>query len=213
MLFSWFPQIRNCSPPTALGNKAVALPARQDGELGPSPPLPPAVPPGCAGCPVRGDAPAPSGRGWEKERGSAVTPGRGSARGDSDSPWETARWQSWETSLALALPSSPSSVGKSRGAQGRCPACGSTHSRTGTFLPAPNRADALVAPGQRLSLGSVPHSGTPSSPQPHSPSSSCSKTSCNLHFKKAFPFQRETKVQLGGRKTPGGSEGCKWNSI
>lgn len=81
------------------------------GELSPSQPLPPAVHPrgspglagarpGRSGCPARRDAPAPSTpEGGRAGRGSAVTPrGEGSAHRDSDSSWETERWQSWETS-------------------------------------------------------------------------------------------------------------------
>lgn len=81
------------------------------GELSPSQPLPPAVHPrgtpgpagarpGRSGCPTCRDVPAPSTReGGRAGRGSAVTPrGEGSARRDSDSSWETQRWQSWETS-------------------------------------------------------------------------------------------------------------------
>lgn len=121
-----------------------------------------------------GDAPAPSSReGGRKGRGSAVTPeGQSSVRGDSDSPWETERWQSWERSLALALPSSPPppehSAAWERAEAHRTDVLpvGSTRGRVGTVLPAPNRADAPVAPGQQLSLGAARLAGTPSSPQP-----------------------------------------------
>lgn len=97
VLFSWFsPVLPLCSG---------------TGDASPSHPLPPAVHPrgppglagagpGCSGCPMCGDAPAPSTRaGGRTGRGSAVTPeGEGSAHRDSDSSWETERWQSWETS-------------------------------------------------------------------------------------------------------------------
>lgn len=154
--------------------------------------------------------------GWEKGERQRVTPeGDGSARGDSDSPWETEWWQSWETSSALAVPSSlEHSAAWERAEAHRADVlpAGSTQAMQAPSFPRPTGMMCWWHPAAALpgdpQLPTAPQVG-PGAPIPKRGS----KTSCILHFKKGSLFQRETKVLLAGRKTPGGQEGCKLNRI
>lgn len=216
VLFGWFLQIRNRSPPNPVvfGNKPAAQPARRDGELCPAHPLPPAVRPwgtlGLVGKHGRAALAAPCVgtcliRAPWRVGGGAVTPkGEGSGRRDSDSPWETARWQSWEMSFALALPPSPEhSAAWERPEAHRddvLPA-GSTHGRTGAILPVSSRADVLAAPGHRLSLRQGPP-GTPRSPRQGLPFLKMQQNLLHFAFQKSLSLSKgnEGKSRWLGRK-------------